>query len=172
MAFTVEDGTIVADATSYVTLAYADGYFAIDINASANWSALVDADKEKYLMAATRILDQKVRWKGVKVDETSALRWPRSGVYDRDNILIDDTEIPDQLKEVVCEMAKYLLSGEDPTVGIGAEAIKRIKADVVEVEYQDGMMQTTVPSFFHNLLRGIGSYPSAFGHQFQRIIKV
>ena len=58
------------------------------------------------------------------------------------------------------------------TSSIGAEAIKRIKADVVEVEYQDGMLQTTVPSFFHSLLRGIGSYPSAFGHQFQRIIKV
>lgn len=172
MAFTVEDGSVVAGANSYVTLAYANDYFAIDVNAASTWAALTDPNKELYLQAATRILDQKVKWKGDKVDETSALRWPRTGVYDRDDILIEDTEIPDQLKEVVCEMAKYLLSGEDPTVGIGAEAIKRIKADVVEVEYQDGMMQTTVPSFFHSLLRGIGSYPSAFGHQFQRIIKV
>lgn len=172
MAFIVEDGTVVADANSYVTLVFADAYLAIDINAAATWDALLDADKERYLQAATRLLDQKVRWKGEKVDETSALRWPRTGVYDRDNILIEDTEIPDQLKEVTCEMAKFLLSGEDPTVGTGVEAVKRIKADVVEIEYQDGIMQTTVPSFFHQLLRGLGTYPSALGHQFGKIIKV
>lgn len=171
MAFVVEDGTSVAGSNSYVTVAFADDYFAIDSTVSVTWAAYLTAEKERLLQLASRILDQKVKWKGKRFVETSSMRWPRTGVYDRDNILVDDDEIPLQLQECVCEMVKYLIAGNDPTTGQGVEWIKKIVADVVEVEYQDGAGQTSLPAIFSQLLRGIGTYPSALGNTFARIIK-
>lgn len=171
MALIVETGSVVTSANSYASLAFADAYFEFDSNALVPWTALSDESKEQYLQFATRVLDQKVQWKGRKTKETSPLRWPRTGVYDRDNIAVDSDEIPDQLKECVCEMAKYLMSGEDPTIGQGAEYIKKVVVDVVEVEYQDGSAQTSLPSILRNLLRGLGTYPSALGNMFARIVK-
>src|SRR5688572_30262693 len=163
--FTVEDGTVVAGANSYVTVAFADDYFAVDPNFLATWTALDAEDKEIYLAWATRIVDQKVRWRGTKTDEDSALRWPRTGAYDRDYILIEDDVIPLQLKELVCEFVKFLQQS-DPTVSQEVSQIKREKLDVLEIEYQDGTSQSIYPPLFGQLVAGIGSFPSgayAFG---------
>ena len=163
--FTVEDGSVVAGANSYVPVAFADDYFAIDPNFLATWTALDNDEKEIFLAWSTRIVDQKVRWRGDKTDEDSALRWPRTGVYDRDGVLIEDNEIPLQLKELVCEFVKFLQSA-DPTTSQEVSNIKREKLDVLEIEYQDQTSQSIYPPIFGQLLVGIGSFPNgvyAFG---------
>lgn len=171
MAITVEDGSVVANADSYVSVAFADAYFTIDVNYDTTWAALTTADKEQRLKMATRILDQKVKWNGVKVDDTSALRWPRSGVYDRDDILIADDEMPTQLLQLTCEVAKFLET-VDPTTSQGADYLKSVKVDVVEIVYQDGSGQPVTPPIFNQLLRGLGYYPTAMGSSFAKIVKV
>lgn len=171
MAITVEDGSVVTDADSYVSVAFADAYFAIDVNYDATWAALSTSDKEQRLKWATRILDQKVRWNGTKVEDTSSLRWPRTGVYNRDDILIEDDEMPLQLKEVTCEVAK-LVGTVDPTTSMGADYLKKVVVDVIEIEYQDGAGQPVTPPILNQLLRGLGYYPTALGSHFGRIVKV
>lgn len=171
MAITVEDGTVVTGANSYVSVAFADAYFDFDLNFSATWAGLTTDEKEDSLKWATRVLDQKVRWNGVKTTETSPLRWPRSGVVDRDDVTIDDNEIPLQLKEVTCEVAKFLQT-TDATTSQGGDALKAIVVDVIELQYQDGATQPVTPPLFNQLLRNIGYYPSASGHVFGRIVKV
>jgi len=171
MAITVEDGTVVAGANSYVSVAFADAYFSPDLNFSTTWDALTNDAKENSLIWATRILDQKVRWKGSKSDETSDLRWPRTGLVDRDDVTIEDNEIPLQLKELTCEVAKFLQT-TDATVSQGGDALKAIVVDVIEIQYQDGAVQPSTPPLFNQLLRNIGFYPMASGHVFGKIVKV
>lgn len=171
MTITVEDGSAVSGANSYVSVAFADTYFTYDINFSSTWGALTNAEKENSLIWATRILDQKVRWKGSKSVETSALRWPRTGLTDRDDVVIADDEIPLQLKELTCEVAKFLQT-TDPTISQGGDALKAIVVDVIEIQYQDGATQPTTPPLFNQLLRNIGYYPMASGHMFGKIVKV
>lgn len=170
MAIIVEDGTVVTNANSYVSVAFADNYFEIDEIYFATWDAMSDAEKETRLRWATRVLDQKVIWRGTKTDVDSALRWPRTGVRDRDGNTIDDDEMPVQLMEVTCELAKFLET-TDPTTSQGGDALKRIAVDVIEIEYQDGTSQPEAPPIFNQLLRGLGSYPVAGGHMFGKIIK-
>lgn len=170
MAITVEDGTVVTGADSYVSVAFADSYFEIDEAFAATWTAMTTAEKETRLKWATRVLDQKVAWKGSKTTDTSSLRWPRTGVRDRDGNIIDTDEMPLQLKQVTCEVAKFLETN-NPTTSQGGDALKRIAVDVIEIEYQEGTSQPEAPPLINQLLRGLGTYPSAGGHVFGKIIK-
>ena len=167
--FTVETGAVVTGANSYVPVAFADDYFEIDPNFFPIWDALETANKQIFLAWATRILDQKVQWRGYKADEDSALRWPRAGVYDRDKLLIADDEIPEQLKQAVCEVLKFMQS-QDPTTSQDVENVKVMKLDVLEIEFQEGTSQTSLPPLINNLLVGLGQWPTgSFG--FARIAR-
>lgn len=169
MALIVENGTVVTGANTYVSQAYADSYFSIDEKFSATWAAMSDADKETRLRWATRVLDQKVIWRGNKTVATSPLRWPRTGITDRDGNAVGANSMPDQLLQATCELAKFLATA-DPTTSQGGDALKRIVVDVIELEYQDGVSQPEAPPLLNQLLRGLGTYPSA-GFSFARIVK-
>jgi len=172
MAFTfvVEDGTNLATATSYVSVAAADDYFEIDRPFTATWTALSTTEKEYRLAWATRVLDQKVKWNGTKDTETQALEWPRDSVYDRNGVAIDDDEIPEQLAEATFELAKYL-NAEDPISGAGVDFISEIVLDVLEIKYQEGTSQSSFPNVLNSLLRGLGHYPVPGTFSFNRISK-
>lgn len=157
--FTVETGAVVAGANSYVPVAFATDYFDIDPNFKTIWAAFSAADKEIFLAWASRTADQKVQWRGTKTVETSALRWPREGVRDRDGEDIAKNTIPLQLKQFVCELVKYMRNS-DPTTTQDVENVKRMKLDVMEIEFQEGTAQATAPPILSQLLVGIGSWPS------------
>lgn len=167
--FTVEDGTLVVGANSYVSTTYADDYFIIDPNFTTAWTALSSTQKQYYLAWATRILDQKVVWRGERYTTTQALRWPRKYVYDADDNLIDPTEIPRQLKEATCEFAKWLYTN-DPTAGRDEDNLKRIMVDVVEIEYQEGSAQSSYPSIINQILSPLGRMRVG-GMGFGRIVR-
>ena len=141
MAFIVEDGTNVADANSYVTVEYADAYLAFKSNDTA-WQEQDTVDKQDYLCWATRLLDQRANFEGrptYRSDTVAqALRWPRTGVLDRDGFLLAPDAIPAPIKAATVEIAWHLFSQQvDPSLlsSMGQGALKRVKADVVEVEY-------------------------------------
>lgn len=170
-SFVVETGEQVAGANSYASVTDATDYFTPDINFSAIWNALTATQQQHRLAWATRILDQKTYWRGTRTANTQALRWPRSGVYSKDGELVDDDEIPIEIVAATCELAKYLnTSTNDLTVGPDATNLKRVKADVVELEYQDGVQQSTVPSIINAIISGLGVF-RAGGSSFARISK-
>lgn len=167
--FTVEDGSLVTGANSYVSVAVADDYYVIDPNFSATWTAYTTAQKEYYLAWATRLLDQKTKWNGSRYTETQALRWPRSSVRDADGNTIEVTEIPQQLQHAVMELAKWLATN-DPTTGPDTDALKRVAVDVIEIEWQDGAFQSDYPSLLNQLLWPLGRFATG-GPSFGRIIR-
>ena len=169
--FTVEDGTGLSNATSYVSVSDADDFLAVNIHVSDTWMALDIEQKEKLLSWASRYLDEKVRWYGDKYVATSSLRWPRSRIVDRDNLLIPSNVIPAQLKIATAEMARYLLTS-DRTVERDQDALKRVKADVVEVEFDNAYRLPQVPSYISALITGLGAiHNSSGGMQVKRLIR-
>lgn len=168
--FTVEDGSGIADATSYISLEEANDILAMNIHISADWAELTDADKERLLAWASRYLDERARWYGYRVSDTSGLRWPRTGVIDRDGIVIAPDAIPKQLKIAVAEMARYLMTG-DRTVERDQDGLVRLKADVIELEFLEGYKLPKVPEHMQYLLAGLGSIGTGGGMQFKRIIR-
>lgn len=138
MAFTVEDGTGVAGANSYVTLAYADTYFAD--RAVTDWVAS-DGKKQSALIKATDYIETRwsKRFKGNRQFDTQELSFPRYRLYDSEGKLVEG--IPTALKKATCEYALRALSADllpDPVLTDNGQqiAVKREKIGPIEEETQ------------------------------------
>lgn len=131
-AIVVETGSGSSSANSYASVADGDAYHAMHLYATA-WTQATDANKEKALIWSTRLLDEQMVWTGHKLEDSQALQWPRNGVIDKGDFLIESTTIPQSLKDSVSEFARFLISS-DRTAEADTIGFKRIKAGPVEVE--------------------------------------
>lgn len=153
----VEDGTVVTDANSYVSVAEATDYLAANIHVGADWTSLSADDKAALVVWATRYLDNRAVWFGTKTDNTSSLRWPRTGVRDVDNILIGANTIPNQLKMATIEMARYLIA-EDRSIERGSDGLMRLKVDVIQLQFDQNYRLAVIPNELQVLIRGLGYF--------------
>lgn len=143
MAFIVEDGTGLAAANSYVSVADADAYF-LD-RGNATWE---DADtdvKQAALVRAAAALDGKygALWPGVRATSAQALDWPRTGAYDRDGYYLE--LVPKAVKNAACEGALIELESAgalSPVLERGG-AVIREKVGSLETEYAVGASAQT-----------------------------
>lgn len=170
MAFVVENGSGNPAATSYLSIEEANDILALNIHITAEWAALVDADKERLLAWASRYLDERTRWFGHRVNEASGLRWPRVGVIDRDGLLIASTVIPQQLKVAVAEMARFLMVA-DRSAERDQDGLARLKADVIELEFREGYKLPKVPEHMQFILAGLGAVSTGGGVRFKPSIR-
>lgn len=171
MAFTflVEDGTGLTGANSYATVAEADDYLVANIHVAPIWAALDTASKEYLLAWASRYLDQRATWNGDRMVNTSGLRWPRTGVYTIDDVLIADDEVPTALKQATIEMARYLIASDRSTER-DQDALKELQVDVVKLVFDVSYRLPKVPSEISYILRGLGTINSG-AMNFARIIR-
>ena len=106
MALTVEDGTGLANADSYLSEADADTYHTNHSN-SASWSGATTATKEAALRMATQYLDAVygMLWLGTRTNELQALDFPRQDIFDRDGFVVSSTAVPQEIKNACAEAA-------------------------------------------------------------------
>jgi len=111
--FTVEDGTGLEAANSYLSVAGADQYHE-DHTASTSWSGATQAQKEKALRLATQYLDARFdgRWAGYKYTAEQALAWPRIEAVDNDGWAIDSDSIPQRLADATAELSLRVVDGD------------------------------------------------------------
>lgn len=140
MPLTVEDGTVVAGADSYVALNAANGYHSARGNSA--WSG-TDTVKEAALRRATAYIDMayRARFPGVRREgREQPLQWPREDAIDVRGEEIADDEIPQEIKDAVCEAALREIAEAGslmPDLERGGQ-IKSVKAGSVTVEYIEG----------------------------------
>ena len=135
MTLIVEDGTGLADAESYVTIAEFKAYH----NARGNdIESLENAIIEQLLRKATdyMIAAYRQRWAGSRVNATQSLDFPRYNVPTNDvyySYYLPNDTVPNEVKNACAELALKAIAGDlmaDLTQGVVRE-----KADVIEVEY-------------------------------------
>lgn len=120
----------------YDTLANAEIYFAARVGATV-WDAALDADKNKALVSASRWLD-RITWKGAKTSDVQPISHPRTGLTDRDGIVVSSTVIFADIISAFFEMASAILvdaTAPDVSGGTNPKRIKKVKADTAEVEF-------------------------------------
>lgn len=169
MAFIVEDGTAKADATSYVTEAYADAYF-LD-RGNTVWAALDTADKEVALIKATDYIDKRFRraFVGYASRREQALAWPRRGACDVNDWWIPADELPDNLMKATCEYALQAatvgeLLGQAATSGTASPKVgEMIKVGPITIndKYQETSAQSRVTGVDVISSSNISEYPAA-----------
>lgn len=133
MAIDATPGGAAAD--SYITLVDANTYFSARLHIE-NWEAASDGDKEAALQWAARVLDGLI-WKGTKVNDVQALRWPRYSVLDIDEQeYLDHLTIPAFLSSAAAELA-FTLLGSDITATPGTDGFKEIKVGEIGIKLDD-----------------------------------
>lgn len=158
------------DANAYCTALEADAYHDDLPVASVRtaWTSASSDDKSRAILEATRLIDRAFEFQGARTTVLQALAWPRyvstpipndlgfyvSGVTD---FYVDPRTIPDRVKQATAEYARQLLT-TDRTADYAPEArgIKRMKADVIEIEFKDNLVGKPVPDAVCLLLSTLG----------------
>ena len=110
MPLTVEDGTLVAGADSYVSLADADTFWTAN-GAPVAWTGLTTGAKEGRLRAAARYLQdgQRLPFTGVLHAWNQALVWPRVGATNYGTTVPSDA-VPGQVIDAQLWLTVYGLA--------------------------------------------------------------
>lgn len=143
-----------ANSNSYTTEAEGDTYHEGRLFATA-WTGATTPIKEAGLVWATRILDAHFDWTGSKFSLEQALRWPRFGALDRDGELFDSNELPPELRDAVSELARLLIIG-DRSIETGTEGLKRLKVDVIELEFDKFDRIETISDEVYQMISHLG----------------
>ena len=151
MAFIAEDGTGIADANSYLSVADADSYHSDRGNAL--WTG-VDAVKEAALIRATAYLEALYTWtSGIKSTQAQGLSWPRVWAFGRDGYAL--TGVPVQVKDATAELALRSLS-ETLGADLGQQVLSK-KVGEVAVTYSEGSTASKRYPLVDGMLRGLAA---------------
>ena len=163
ITLTVEDGSGVADANTYITISGANDYFEqfgetawIGTDDSGT-GAPTDTVKAQALLAAMRYLEY-LPWKGVKYAQSQALEWPRSDVVDRDNRDVDEDVVPSVVARAQCELALRCLPTSTMNIQPDLERGGKVSAESVgsiAVSYHSTAPTRTVITVVDDLLTGL-----------------
>lgn len=149
----VENGTGVVNANAYLTVEEADEI--LEVNIHSNWMVADEETKEKLIIWATRLLDERVKWFGEKMFPTAWLAWPRCGVRDKEGYLLGDDRVPRQVKIATALLADHLLTGNPELVNTSAN-LTSIRADVIELQFDAKLRTEKYPVEVKLALEGLG----------------
>lgn len=147
--------TIVAtagasNANSYLTVAGADS-IANGMIGTLAWSSASNDEKARALITATNGLET-LSWAGNRASSTQALSWPRTNASCGHKTVSSD-EIPREVELATFDLANALLG--DPTLlrsapsnealvaGVPNRDLKRVKLDVLELEWRTDVGNST-----------------------------
>lgn len=135
MTLIVENGSIVAGANSYASVADADAYYLVRANAA--WAALTNEAKEAALILGTDFIEATYSqsWLGDIVSPDQPLSWPRVGVR-INGYAIQPNVVPDKVKQAAIEMALRASAGEPLIIDEG-QRVTEERVDVLTVKYAE-----------------------------------
>ena len=137
MALVVENGSVVAGANSYVTLAeYRDW---------ANARGIVSSDSDTILeRQVLRAMDyfEQLMFIGNKANENQPLQWPRTEAL-IDGYYADATEIPVQVKRALYEAIKVEVDGYSEWNTQDRRTLREKVGDI-EIEYAENSENRTI----------------------------
>lgn len=143
MALIIEDGSIVANANSYVTTTELTNY------ATAR-GITITTDEEELLIRAMDYIET-LSFIGIKRTHDQELQWPRVDVIiDEWLFAIDD--IPEELKKGQIEVALAIDNGQDPQADI-SRLKESVKVGEIAVSYEKGQATTMVRKISNSLYK-------------------
>lgn len=144
---TIEDGTCVEGADTFVSLADAEMHFA---KFGGYWTG-DPSDKEAALRRGALWLSTAINWHGTKPCNANILAWPRSGAKDCYGNKVASDSIPQQIIYAQLYAASVELQTPGaltPSITPGQQ-VRREKVDVLEVEYMTPLQQGVAPGTYN-----------------------
>lgn len=162
MALTVETGSGVSNADSYISRADAVSYATARYGASDPFVAETDGEvQDRWLRQAAQALDGAYgpRLISTPASTTQGLLWPLvqfKDIYDR---TVEKTVVPSSVSYAQAELARVVANGGElyPDLDRGG-SIKSVQVDVISVEYMaratDGTIYQKVDQYMTPYLTG------------------
>jgi hypothetical protein len=161
MSIIVEDGTVVANANSYVSVATANAYFANRNNLV--WANLDPTDQQApFLISAVDYMQQmyRMRWYGWRVQVAQVLDWPRlwvqqfdaPGNYGPAPYYFAPNVVPQEVQTAQMMLAVRIANGDlSPDVS-REDMANLVKVGSLQVEYNPNSPVSTIFRAVDNLL--------------------
>jgi hypothetical protein len=158
MTLIVEDGTGLANAESYASVAEFQAYHA---NIGNDVTLITDTTIEQLLRRATQYMVSvyRSRWQGRRTLSTQALDFPRYDVIVEGYSVLSNI-VPAEVKNACCELA--LKANSATLLDDKTQTVIREKVDVIEVEYDKNSPVQTRYSQIDNLLSVFLSSSNSF----------
>jgi hypothetical protein len=139
MALIIEDGTIVANANSFITVAEWEAYLTL----YGKQATGTEADKETSLIKAQRAISTRYTFDGALVEQAQATCLPRNWTKNIKGFTVASNIVPQDFKDAQAELAFDIQGGADPfanaTEGAkGPVLYERAKAGPAETQTQYG----------------------------------
>lgn len=134
MALTIEDGSIVTGANSYITVAEYNAWADARFGSGRSTAPADDTATEQLILRAMDYFETQ-SFKGAIVQEDQPLQFPRYGLV-IDGYVKDSDEIPKEVKTSIYELA-YANELSIGQLNTEERTVKREKIDGIEVEYAD-----------------------------------
>jgi len=150
----VEDGTIVANANSYVSTATLATY-------ASDRGVTITGTQEDLLIKAMDYIES-LNFIGLQLTEDQALSWPRSGARKKKIYWYDTDEIPADLIDALCETALAIDAGNSPLNDL-ERATSKEKVGDIEVEYKDGSASSVIVKKINAKLKDLISSDGGIG---------
>jgi len=123
-------------ANSYCTLVEADQYQDNRPAVSTTWADASENNKIRALLWATKLMESLFDWNGYASTTTQALGWPRMGLLERIDVVLDSDTVPQAVKDAQSEYARQLLvSNRAQDNDIESQSISSIKAGSVALVF-------------------------------------
>lgn len=133
MTIIVEDGSQVANANSYISVADAQTY----VDALGKTVTVTEA----LLLQAMNAMGA-LSWKGGIVSNTQSLSWPRHSVIDCEGRSIDTDAVPSEIGYAQAMLTSNIDAGYDPNA-IAEKKVIGETVDVISLRYSDKGGSTT-----------------------------
>lgn len=168
MELIVEDGTGLATANSYVSVAACDTFHEGHLYATA-WTGASGPNKIAALAMATRVIDATVKFRGFKKTTAQLLQWPRYGCPDPDaqqsvggymavleGRYLSENAVPLRVQMATCELARLLLS-EDRTADVQGAGLRGLEiAEAIKLQFDVQTARTMLSELAMQMLAPIG----------------
>ena len=155
MALIIEDGSIVANANTYISAQEARDFATLrNLTLPAS-----DLDLEPLIVSAFDYLES-LDYKGYHAIPPQPAEFPRKDLYIQ-GVIFASNAIPPKLKQAQCQLTfEASLTALQPT-GDGREVVKE-KVDVIEVQYSEKGTSVSKPTFtaVNSLLKDLVRYGS------------
>jgi hypothetical protein len=167
----VEDGSGLANANSYASVADGDAYHDAHLYATG-WTAATTPNKEKALAMATRLIDEEFQFNGYRANSSQALQWPRVRCPDPDaggstvvilasmpnvEAYVASDKVPVRVVQATCEMARELLIADRTGPPAGEGISMQRNADLSEIVYNKKDRSPIITCVAQNLLCKYGA---------------
>ena len=121
---------------TYATLTQANEYW--QARGDLTWENASETARTGALIRATEWIDANYTFIGQPASNDQPLAWPRIRAVDRDGRWRDSTEIPREVINATCWVAKEALNAELDPAQAQSRDISKVKAGPVEVEWAAG----------------------------------